>query len=41
LRGVFLGGARFPLLIHQMWPLALIALLSLSTASWLFRHRMG
>ena len=41
LRSVFLEGAGFPLLIHQMWPLALIALLSLSSAAWLFRHRMG
>jgi hypothetical protein len=24
-----------------MWPLAVIALLSLSSAAWLFRHRMG
>jgi ABC-2 type transport system permease protein len=41
LRSVFLEGAGFPLLIHQMWPLAVIALLSLSSATWLFRHRMG
>jgi ABC-2 type transport system permease protein len=41
LRSVFLEGAGFPLLIHQMWPLAVIALLSLSSAAWLFRHRMG
>lgn len=40
LRGVFLEGAGLPLLIHQMWPLALIALLTLSAAGWLFRRRM-
>ncbi|KAA6183503.1 ABC transporter permease [Thiohalocapsa marina] len=39
-RGVFLEGAGFSVLLHQMWPLALIALLSLSAATWLFRHRM-
>jgi len=41
LRGVFLEGAGFDLLRHQMWPLALIALVNLTAAGWLFRHRMG
>ncbi|MBK1701958.1 ABC transporter permease [Thiococcus pfennigii] len=40
-RGVFLEGAGFGLLIHQMWPLAGIALVTLVTAAWLFRHRMA
>ncbi|NEV61024.1 ABC transporter permease [Thiorhodococcus minor] len=40
LRSVFLEGAGFELLLHQMWPLGLIALATLSAASWLFRHRM-
>ncbi len=40
LRGVFLEGAGFSLLFNQMWPLALIALVTLSIAGWLFRHRM-
>lgn len=39
LRGVFLEGAGFALLRDQMWPLALIALTTLTTAAWLFRHR--
>jgi ABC-2 type transport system permease protein len=41
LRGVFLEGAGFDLLRDQMWPLALIALVNLVAAAWLFRHRMG
>ena len=40
LRSVFLEGAGFALLIHQMWPLGLIALATLAAAGWLFRHRM-
>ena len=41
LRGVFLEGAGFEVLRDQMWPLALIALVNLAAAAWLFRHRMG
>ncbi len=40
LRGVFLEGLPFHLLIDQLWPLALIGIVALSTAAWLFRHRM-
>ena len=40
LRKVFLEGAGFDVLAHQYWPMAIIALVSLSLASWLFRHRM-
>jgi ABC-2 type transport system permease protein len=40
LRGVFLEGAGFALLIDQMWPLALIAAATLAAAGWLFRNRM-
>ena len=39
-RGVFLEGADLSLLVGQMWPLAVIALIALSIAGWLFRHRM-
>lgn len=39
-RGVFLEGTPFHLLIDQFWPLALIGIVTLSTASWLFRRRM-
>ncbi len=41
LRGVFLEGAGFDLLSGQLWPLALIALVTLVSAAWLFRHRMA
>jgi ABC-2 type transport system permease protein len=40
LRKVFLEGAGFDVLSGQLWPMALIAAVSLSLASWLFRHRM-
>jgi ABC-2 type transport system permease protein len=40
LRGVFLEGDSYALLFDQYWPMALIALASLSAAGWLFRHRM-
>jgi len=40
-RAVFLEGAGFGLLVHQMWPLTIIALVTLASAAWLFRHRMA
>jgi len=40
LRGVFLEGTPLPLLVDQLWPMAVIALVTLSSASWLFRHRI-
>ena len=40
LRGVFLEGMPFHLLVHQFWPMALIGVVALSIAGWLFRHRM-
>lgn len=39
-RSVFMEGAGFELLWPQYWPMAVIALLSLVLAGWLFRHRM-
>ncbi len=39
-RGVTLEGDGFALLLHQFWPMALIAVVTLATAGWLFRHRM-
>jgi ABC-2 type transport system permease protein len=39
-RGVFLEGTPFHLLIDQFWPLALIGIVTLRIASWLFRRRM-
>ena len=40
LRGIFLEGTPFHLLIGQFWPMAAIGILSLAAAGWLFRHRM-
>jgi ABC-2 type transport system permease protein len=40
LRGVFLEGTPFHLLIHQFWPMALIGVAAFSAAGWLFRNRM-
>lgn len=40
LRSVFLEGTPFHLLIPQFWPMALIGVVALSIAGWLFRHRM-
>jgi ABC-2 type transport system permease protein len=39
-RGVFLEGTPFHLLTDQFWPLALIGIVTLGIASWLFRRRM-
>ena len=41
LRSVFFEGAGFNLLFDEMWPLALIALVSLGAAAWLFRSRVN
>jgi len=40
LRGVFLEGTPFHLLLDQFWPMALIGLVTMSLAGWLFRHRL-
>jgi ABC-2 type transport system permease protein len=40
LRGVFLEGTPFHLLVSQFWPMAVIGLVNLAVAGWLFRHRM-
>lgn len=40
LRGVFLEGTPFELLIDQYWPMAVIAAVNLTLAAWLFRRRM-
>ena len=37
---VYLEGAGIGLLHGDLWPLALIALITLSAASWLFRHTL-
>ncbi len=41
LRGVFLEGDSYAILSHCYLPMALIALVTLSFAGWLFRHRMN
>jgi len=41
LRGVFLEGDSYALLFDQYWPMAIIAVVTLATAGWLFRHRMN
>jgi ABC-2 type transport system permease protein len=40
LRGVFLEGTPFALLVNQLWPMAAIGLVTLTVASWLFRRRI-
>jgi ABC-2 type transport system permease protein len=40
LRGVFLEGMSFNLLIDQFWPMAVIGVTALTAAGWLFRHRL-
>jgi ABC-2 type transport system permease protein len=40
LRGVFLEGTPFSLLMDHLWPMAAIGLVNLALAGWLFRHRM-
>ncbi len=41
LRAVFLQGAPFSSILNQFWPMALIGIVTLSFAGWLFRHRMN
>jgi ABC-2 type transport system permease protein len=40
LRGIFLEGTPFHLLTDQFWPMAVIGIVNLAAATWLFRHRM-
>jgi ABC-2 type transport system permease protein len=39
-RSLFLEGVSIRFLVHQLWPMALIGIASLSAAGWLFRRRM-
>jgi len=39
-RRVYLEGAGLSLLTHDLWPLAVIAAITLSAASWMFGHRV-
>jgi ABC-2 type transport system permease protein len=40
-RRVYLEGAGLGLLIPELWPLAVMAVVMLSAASWMFRHRLA
>jgi drug efflux transport system permease protein len=40
LRGVFLEGTPFSLLLKQFWPMTVIGVVTLTLAGWLSRHRM-
>jgi len=40
-RGTFLEGLPAPLIYAQLWPMALIGVVTLAGAAWLFRHRMS
>ncbi|SME96743.1 ABC-2 type transport system permease protein [Tistlia consotensis] len=39
-RGTFLEGLSAGLVLERLWPMAVIAAVSLSGAAWLFRHRL-
>jgi len=41
LRGVFLEGDSLAVLLPYYWPMVVIAVVTLSFAGWLFRHRMS
>lgn len=41
LRGVFLEGDGFAELLPYYWPMAVIGVVALTMAGWLFRHRMN
>lgn len=39
-RRVFLEGTEIRFLVNEIWPMAIIAICTLSLATWLFRHRL-
>jgi ABC-2 type transport system permease protein len=39
-KGLFLKGMPAPMVLQLLWPLALMAVVTLSGATWLFRHRV-
>jgi len=41
LRGIFLEGDNYALVSRYYWPMAIIAFVTLGSATWLFRHRMN
>ena len=40
IKGVFLKGMPALIVFQLLWPLAVIAVVTLSASSWLFRHRV-
>jgi ABC-2 type transport system permease protein len=40
IRGVFLEKTPFLMLVDQFWPMAVIGLVNLAAAGWLFRRRI-
>ncbi len=40
-KGVFLKAMPFSIAIHHLWPMALIALINVSLATWLFKKRIS
>jgi len=40
IRGVFLEDAPLSLMLDQFWPMALIGMVNLTAAAWMFRHRI-
>ncbi|MGD2074577.1 MAG: ABC transporter permease [Gammaproteobacteria bacterium] len=41
LRGVFLEGSSYAVLLHYYWPMLVIGVVTLAFAGWLFRHRLS
>lgn len=39
-RGVFLEGVSYGLLLNQYWPMLILGVVTLALSGWLFRHRM-
>ena len=39
-RGVFLRDMPLDLVLQRLWPMAIIAVVTMSAASWLFRRRV-
>jgi ABC-2 type transport system permease protein len=40
IKGLFLKGMPATIVLERLWPLAVIAIVTLSGATWLFRHRV-
>jgi ABC-2 type transport system permease protein len=38
---VYLEGVGLDVLVPDLWPLAVMAVITLSAAAWMFRHRLG